>query len=178
MTVATFGEPKGTYWPVWQLASTCAATKFRKNETFTPHEFHEKCGIDYHTAKKYVPLMEGKDLGGGKKILSTKVATDGYVVDPPGEGSLEVARNECCRICDCDQTKKANEPNSIVRTIIAVSVVGALLLMIGLAATAARRSIVTCGQCGTRVDVTELNHKSFRCPTCGQEFVRQPEAET
>jgi len=50
--------------------------------------------------------------------------------------------------------------------------------MIGLAATAARRSIVTCGQCGTRVDVTELNHKSFRCPTCGQEFVRQPEAET
>jgi len=168
LTVPIVGEPKGTYWRNWQLASTCATTKFRKNETFTPHEFHEKCFIDYHTAKKYLPLMEGKDLGGGKKILSTKVATDGYVLDPPGEGSLEVARNECCRICGC-------KPNSIVW------VVGALLfscLMFGLAATAAKRSIITCGRCGTQIDVTELSQGSFKCPRCGQELVKQPQPQT
>jgi predicted RNA-binding Zn-ribbon protein involved in translation (DUF1610 family) len=50
--------------------------------------------------------------------------------------------------------------------------------MIGLAAIAAKRSIITCGRCGTQIDVTELSHDSFKCPNCGQEFVRLSQPKT
>jgi hypothetical protein len=98
-------NPKGTYWPTWRRAVACAQSK-KKNETFTDHQFHEECGIDYNTATKYLPLLVGRDLG-GKKIIQTPVATkNGYMVDPPGQDSLELARLECCRRCGCDQSQK------------------------------------------------------------------------
>ena len=87
----------------------CAKSNFDKNQTFTAHQFHEVCKIDYGTASKYLPLLVNKDLGGGRRILSTPVATrDGYVMDPPGQDSLKVARTECCHMCGCSQPEKAD----------------------------------------------------------------------
>lgn len=97
-------NPEGTYWPSWERAVGCAR-KFAKNDVFTAHEFHEKCGIDYDTAAKYLPSIAGTDLGDGKKIIPTVVSTRGYVVDPPGEDSLARAREKCCNDCGCKQTR-------------------------------------------------------------------------
>jgi DNA-directed RNA polymerase subunit RPC12/RpoP len=48
-------------------------------------------------------------------------------------------------------------------------------LMIGFMATATKRSIVTCGSCGTQVDITELKQESFQCPNCGRLFLKPPQ---
>jgi len=96
------------YWRAERTVYDCARTKFAKNETFTAHQFHERCGIGYDTSDKYLPLMSGKDLGEGRKILRTSVAKPGYVLDPPGDDSLKAAHEECCKVCGCDQMKKEN----------------------------------------------------------------------
>lgn len=121
-------EPRDTYWPTWQSAQVCAATRFRKNETFTSYEFHKRCDIDFRTANKYLPRMVNLDLGHGKRILPARVVREGYVLDPPGGDSSEAARDKCCRDCGYNQTKKTHECDNTARAIIAVIGIGALLL--------------------------------------------------
>jgi len=164
-------HPKGTYEPIWGTAKVCARKEFRKNETFTAHEFHKRCRIDYYTATKYLPLLEGEDLGEGKRIVSTDVVTKGYVMDPLGEDSLKAANSECCRVCGCDQVEKVNaEDNSWRNYWRPILFFG---FLIGLAAYAFKRSVFTCTSCRTPINVIGLREPSFRCPVCQAYCVRQ-----
>ena len=44
--------------------------------------------------------------------------------------------------------------------------------MTGLAESAARRSIFTCGVCGTQTDLTNWRDPTFSCPRCGAAYVK------
>jgi hypothetical protein len=124
-------NPEGTYWRTWITAVACAKTKFRKTESFTVHEFHERCGIDYDTSGKYLPLMTDRDLGDGRKLIRSPVADkNGYVVDPPGEDALGAARAECCSACGCNQPRTVEIQENSAAAIISVV---AIILSFGLA---------------------------------------------
>jgi len=45
--------------------------------------------------------------------------------------------------------------------------------MTGLAANAARRSILTCGVCGTQTDLANWHEPTFACPRCGTTYIKQ-----
>jgi hypothetical protein len=123
-------EPRNTYWPTWQSAVDCAGKKFIKNETFTAYDFSKRCNIDFRTANKYLPRMviDGVNLGGGKRILPAAVVREGYVLDPPGENSSEAARDKLCRDLGCNQTNKTCECDKTTGAIIAIIGIGALVL--------------------------------------------------
>ncbi len=155
------------YWRAERTVYDCARTKFAKNETFTAHQFHERCGIGYDTADKYLPLMSGKDLGEGLKILRTSVAKPGYVLDPPGDDSLKAAHEECCRVCGCDQMKKENSwLDDFARIIL-----GGFVFWFALKVVSSC-SEMKCVRCGSLVDLRGLREPSFNCPTCGTSYVR------
>jgi len=42
----------------------------------------------------------------------------------------------------------------------------------GLAASATRRSIFTCGTCGTQTDLTNWGEPTFACPRCGTVYIK------
>ena len=163
-------NPEHTIWATWQTAVSCVRDQFAKHETFTVNRFHEKCGIDFDTAAKYLPIMEDRDLGDGRKIRRAIVPTPGYVVDPPGEDSQEAARRECCRVCGCDRIEKSkttdNSRSDFFNLLLSLGFTGFVAYVI-------KRSMFTCEKCRTLINITRLREPSFSCPVCGTFYVRQ-----
>lgn len=155
-------HPDTTYWATWHRVEDCVKKRFVKNQPFGVNEFRERCGIDYGTAAKYLPLLEGKDLGNGKKVVSTTVAVPGYVVDPPWDDSLKIAQKTCCNACGCNESR--SDSGSYILLGVACLAVGAL---IGVTIINGRnRSNWSCNWCGT-VTTTAYDQLVFACPACG-----------
>jgi len=74
-------SPRGTYWHARISYEKCFK-ELPKDSTLSAHEISEICRKDPRETKKYLDLLEGKDLG-GRKIIAKMVPEKKYYVDPP-----------------------------------------------------------------------------------------------
>jgi len=76
-------SPRGTYWHARISYEKCFK-ELPKDSTLSAHEISEICRKDPRETKKYLDLLEGKDLG-GRKIIGKMIPEKKYYVDPPAE---------------------------------------------------------------------------------------------